>query len=227
MSNNDNCPEFNGCITQICRDQGNSPNFKTKALYMPLIDMTPSDPDTIMTALHQAQQITSDRGQDYVVFTADLQLYRVAVNILWAYPEQFDNVVLRLGGMHTLMSFIGSIGSLMAESGLYELIDSTFTSVEKMTTGKKFPQNMRALRIIAEELLRPILTGGTANDMHGLKISVAEVKHSHLWIDCVIKAVFIMMMYICAEREADWCLHLTAAKEMLPYFFAAVHVNYA
>ena len=28
-----------------------------------------------------------------------------------------------------------------------------------------------------------------------------------------------MMMYICAEREADWCLDLTAAKEMLPYFF--------
>ena len=80
-------------------------------MYMPLIDMMPSDPDTIMTALRQAQQITSDRGQDYIVFTADLQLYRVAVNILWAYPEQFDNVVLRLGGMHTLMSFIGSIGS--------------------------------------------------------------------------------------------------------------------
>ena len=49
--------------------------------------MTPSNPDTIMTALHQAQQITPDRDQDYVVFTADLQLYRVAVNIMWAYPE--------------------------------------------------------------------------------------------------------------------------------------------
>ena len=99
--------------------------------------MMPSDPDTIMTALRQAQQITSDRGQDYIVFTADLQLYRVAVNILWAYPEQFDNVVLRLGGMHAEMSFIGSIGSLMAESGLYELLDSTFAGVQKMMIGKK------------------------------------------------------------------------------------------
>ena len=105
---------------------------------MPLIDMMPSDPDTIMTALHQAQQITSDRGQDYVVFTADLQLYKVAVNILWAYPEQFDNVVIRLGGMHTQMSFYGSIGSLMAERGLYELLDYTFASVQKMMTGKSF-----------------------------------------------------------------------------------------
>ena len=97
--------------------------------------MTPSDPDKILTALHQAQQTTSDRGQDYAVLTADLQLYRVAVNILRAYPEQFDNVVLRLGGMHTQMSFIGSIGSLMAESGLYELLDSTFAGVQKIMTG--------------------------------------------------------------------------------------------
>ena len=72
------------------------------------------------------------------MFTADLQLYRVAVNILWANPEQFDNVVLRLGKMHTLMSFIGSIGSLMAESGLYGLIDSMSAGVQKMTTGKSF-----------------------------------------------------------------------------------------
>ena len=90
-----------------------------------------------MTALCKAQQITSDRGQDYIVFTADLQLYRVAVNILWAYPEQFDNVVIRLGGMHTLMSFIGSIGSLMAENDLYELLNSTFAGVQTMITGKK------------------------------------------------------------------------------------------
>ena len=96
MSNSDNRPEFNGYNTQICRDQGQLPKFKTKAMYMPLINMTPSDPDSIMTALYQAQQITSQHGQENVLFTADLQLYRVAVNILWAYPEQFDNVVLRL-----------------------------------------------------------------------------------------------------------------------------------
>ena len=35
------------------------------------------------------------------------------------------------------MSFIGSIGSLMAESGLYELLDSTFAGVQTMITGKK------------------------------------------------------------------------------------------
>ena len=105
------------------------------------------------------------------------------------------------------MNFIGSIGSLMTESGLYKLLDSTFAYVQKMMTGKKFPQNMRALRIVAEELLRPILTGGTVNDMHGLKSILSDIssrsKTSHLWIDCVINTVFKTMMYICPEREAD------------------------
>ena len=56
MSNNDNCPEFNGCNTQICRDQGHSPKFKTKPMYLPFINMMSSNPDTIMAALHQTKQ---------------------------------------------------------------------------------------------------------------------------------------------------------------------------
>ena len=54
------------------------------------------------------------------------------------------------------MSFIGCIGSLMAKSGLAQLLKSAFGGVEKMLTGKKFPQNFRALHLVAEELLRDI-----------------------------------------------------------------------
>ena len=32
MSNNDNCPEFNGYNTQICRDHGHSPKFNFLAV---------------------------------------------------------------------------------------------------------------------------------------------------------------------------------------------------
>ena len=35
------------------------------------------------------------------------------------------------------------------------------------------------------------------------------------------------MMFIRAEREGDWPLHLHAVSKMLPYFFAAGHHNYA
>ena len=46
------------------------------------------------------------------------------------------------GGIHTMMSFVGSIGVLMANSGLAPILKSAFGGVEKMLSGKKFPQNM-------------------------------------------------------------------------------------
>ena len=93
--------------------------------------MTPSDPDTMMTALGRAQCLTNELGQNFVVFTCDLQLYRVALHVIWAYPDRFQNIVLRLGGMHALMSFVGSVGALMAETGLGDILNAAFGGVAK------------------------------------------------------------------------------------------------
>ena len=87
----------------------------------------------------------------------DLQLYKIAVNVLWAQPKEFDHFIVRLGGMHTLMSFAGAVGTLMGGSGLIEILESTFGGVQKMIIGKKYPQNTRAFRLLDEELLRPIV----------------------------------------------------------------------
>ena len=45
---------------------------------------------------------------------------------------------------------MGSIGTLMAETGL---VESVFGGVEKMLTGKKFPMNMRVIRRSCLEIL--------------------------------------------------------------------------
>ena len=36
-----------------------------------------------------------------------------------------------------------------------------------------------------------------------------------------------MMVFVRAEREANWPLHLWAVEQMMPYFFASAHFNYA
>ena len=48
---NEDCPEFHGYNTKESRDQGHKEDVKTRAVYIPLIYMKPSDPDTIMTAI--------------------------------------------------------------------------------------------------------------------------------------------------------------------------------
>ena len=101
----------------------------------------------------------------------------------------------------------------------------------KMLSGKKFPQNIRALRLLTEELLRDVLSDMKINSAVDLEKELNNLSSASrtckLWVDCLIKAVFIIMMYVRAERENDWSLHLVSIESMIPYFFAAGHVNYA
>ena len=49
----------------------------------------------------------------------------------WGF-QRFKDMYLRLGGMHALMSFAGAVGSLMAESGLSDILSEVFGGVPKM-----------------------------------------------------------------------------------------------
>ena len=99
-----------------------------------------------------------------------------------------------------------------------------------MLSGKKFPQNTRALRLTVEELLRETFTSESIHDYECL-MSILEEKANasrtaKLWLDALVKPVFIMMKFLRAAREADWPLYIWVLKMMLPYFAAARHLNY-
>ena len=55
------------------------------------------------------------------------------------------------------MNYVGTVGVLMAVSGMEELLKAAFGGVTKMLTGKNFPQNTTALRIVVEQVLHQIL----------------------------------------------------------------------
>ena len=63
-------------------------------------------------------------------------------------------MVQHLGGMHFLMSFIGCVRSLMAESCLVDILSCPFGGVDHMFTGYKCPQNVRALRLLVETVIQ-------------------------------------------------------------------------
>ena len=53
--------------------------------------------------------------------------------------------------------FCWMYGDLMANTGLSDQLKSAFGGVEKMLSGKNFPQNTRALRVCVEEILQSVL----------------------------------------------------------------------
>ena len=161
-----------------------------------------------------------ETGQTYTLFTADQQLYRIIVHLTWWKSHEWKHCVLILGGMHTMMSVAGSIGVLMTNSGLAPILKSAFGGVEKMLSGKKFPQNMRALRLTVEELLRETFMSEGIHDCECL-MSILEEKANasrtaKLWLDALVKPAFIMK-FVRAAREADWPLHISVLKMMLPW----------
>ena len=96
---------------------------------------------------------------------------------------------------------------------------------------KKFPQNVRELRMVAEEAFRGIILDKplhcSGDLMQILETEASKSQTTKLWVDVLIKPVLLIMMFVRAEREGDWPLHLPSYKQMLPYFFAAGHVTYA
>ena len=66
------------------------------------------------------------------------------------------------GGMHFLMSSIGCVRSLMAESGLVDILSCAFGDVDHMFTGNKCPHNFRALRLLVDTVIQN--TAQEAND---------------------------------------------------------------
>ena len=48
-----------------------------------------------------------------------------------------------------------------------------------------------------------------------------------VWVQFLIKPVSIGLLYIRAEGEGDWLLHLHCLQRMIPYYFAAKYWNYA
>ena len=61
--------------------------------------------------------------------------------------------------------------------------------------------------------------------MEVLETNASQSKITQLWVENLVKPIFIMMLFVRAEREADWPLYIWTVKKMLPYFLG--DCNYA
>ena len=84
------------------------------------------------TAITEGLRIVQEENQDFLVLTADQQIYKVIVDILFATPDLITKVIRVLGLMHFVMDSVSCIGTVMTDSGLKVILCRIFGSVEKI-----------------------------------------------------------------------------------------------
>ena len=103
-------------------------------------------------------------GLKYAHVPLDLQLYIVACLIQWSDPVRWKSIIFHRGMMHTLMSFLGCIGSLMKASGIEALLAVAFGGIANILNGKSWTNALRAYRILVTVVLQDFLKDGPQTD---------------------------------------------------------------
>lgn len=119
----------------------------SKIIPLQFVTAPPSDYNTIVTVLIEARQKADAVGQKHSVVTFDLPLCQKAWEIIGSIdpendPHNLSFVIVRLGGFHLLMSFLGSVGTIMEGSGLKEALSQIYAdlSAEKLSQGTHSPE---------------------------------------------------------------------------------------
>ena len=124
--------------------------------WLEIIDLNPSDESCIYSTLVYVMGQAKSRFIPVSTITFDQPLYIKAVDIA---IKSNLNIVIRLGSFHTLMSFLGSIGSMMRGSGLEEVMGLIFRSntIEYVLSGKAYARAVRGQFILHSALTELLL----------------------------------------------------------------------
>ena len=78
--------------------------------YLPLWDTTPTDYSTVYIIMQILIRIIDHLEQKNTVITFDQAMYKIGKELQWMRPDEFKHTVIRMGGFHILMNFMGAIG---------------------------------------------------------------------------------------------------------------------
>jgi len=172
-------PNWSGFMQTVC--QGEHSGASTIEM-LEIIDLNPSDDNCIYSTLLYVISQAKSRFFPVPNVTFDQPLYIKAVDI--AMKSNLD-IVIRLGGFHTLMSFLGSIGNMMRGSGLEEVMGLIFGSntMEHVLSGKAYARAVRGhfiLHSALTDLLLDYLKNPISDESNSSPVAASSEKVSAL-----------------------------------------------
>ena len=130
--------------------------FKKESIdFLPIIDLHPNNETCIYSTLQFVIRDAVRLGIPTPCITFDQPHWQKANGII-----KIENliVVCRLGGFHTLMSFMGSNGNMMAGCGLKELLEVyAKNTVPHLLSGKAYARALRAHLLVQSAMVSHII----------------------------------------------------------------------
>lgn len=149
-------------------------SVKSTVNFLPIIDMDPTDYTCINSTL---SFICNDAAKHNAAptVTFDNPLYWKARTIIENEPvsSPIKRIVLCLGGFHTKMSFLGTIGHIMTGTGLDVVLSQIYAenSVSHMLTGKAYARAIRG-HFLVDSALHSLLLEGVLDDELSLQVGM-------------------------------------------------------
>ncbi|KYN08838.1 hypothetical protein ALC57_19059 [Trachymyrmex cornetzi] len=154
----------------------------SKIVTLPFINNPPSDYDTIFTSLAEAAKQCQKLDQKVGFVTFDQPLYFKAREILASIdpqndPHNLSSIIVRLGGFHLLMSFLGAVGFIMEGSGLKEAFCEIYAenSPDKALTGHAYARAVRGHFLVQLALSQLIFSSTDFTDTEKSRLDALDV----------------------------------------------------
>lgn len=206
---------------------------------LPLFHESAHTPSMISHALNIAARTTEflNPGQS-VVIACDEPLFAITKELQWTYPDSFGNIVPMMGGLHIEMTMLKCIGQWLEgsewDAALYAANVATKGVAESFIHGTHVTKCRYAHQVSAAVLhilkrkafLNEELPDTTEsfNEWNNRKIETEPT--FHYW-DQVLQLQQCLLVFVRAIRERNFELYICALEEMIPWFFALGHFNYA
>lgn len=195
----DKTPGWNGFMEQA---HINDEYQTSEMMFLPFVNNPPTSFDTILTVMAESARDNFEyHKQKFIFITFDQQLYVKAWEILASVDRNNDplhlaSIKLRLGGFHTLMSFLGSVGFIMDGSGLKEALCTIYASnsVDKMLTGHAYARAIRGHFLVHLALSTTVFSSLDLTDTDKGKLdSILQTVGTDNFLECLTEKELIII----------------------------------
>ena len=178
------------------------------------------------------------------VIAMDQPLYTVAKQIQWSWPDKYGETffIIMFGGLHIEMAFLKAIGGWLDGSGwtaaLAEANVASIGTADSFIKATSVTRTRRAHQVTASALYimiskayvkykESLEEGGNMLTFDNWCIErVAAVPQFQFWF-MALQLELLLLVFIRSIRQANFDLYIDTLSNMVPWFFALNHTNYA